>query len=235
MNEEYPDQGLEGQDQDLDAERARVSRQRRTAGSSAGRPNLDRHGRRPGGRGRGRAEPPGRSSGGGARRRARGGARAAQGHPGRGQRGHALTATRARLDAELVRRGLARSREQAGELVAAGRVAVAGQRAAKAATQVTPGRADQRRRHGRAGVRLPRRAQAGRGAGGVRPGGPGGGGPGLPGRGRVHRRVHRRAAAGRRRARGGGRRGVRPAGLVAADRPAGHRAGPGQRADPGRR
>ena len=41
-----------------------------------------------------------------------------------------------RLDAELVRRGLARSREQAGELVAAGRVTVAGQRAAKPATQV---------------------------------------------------------------------------------------------------
>jgi 23S rRNA (cytidine1920-2'-O)/16S rRNA (cytidine1409-2'-O)-methyltransferase len=47
-----------------------------------------------------------------------------------------LTATRVRLDAELVRRGLARSREQAGELVAAGRVTVAGQPAAKAATQV---------------------------------------------------------------------------------------------------
>jgi 23S rRNA (cytidine1920-2'-O)/16S rRNA (cytidine1409-2'-O)-methyltransferase len=48
-----------------------------------------------------------------------------------------LTAPRARLDAELVRRGLARSREQAGELVTAGLVAVAGQRAAKPATQVT--------------------------------------------------------------------------------------------------
>jgi 23S rRNA (cytidine1920-2'-O)/16S rRNA (cytidine1409-2'-O)-methyltransferase len=47
-----------------------------------------------------------------------------------------LTPSRARLDAELVRRGLARSREQAGELVAAGLVAVAGQRAAKSATQV---------------------------------------------------------------------------------------------------
>ena len=47
-----------------------------------------------------------------------------------------MTASRTRLDAELVRRGLARSREQAGELVAAGLVAVAGQRAAKAATQV---------------------------------------------------------------------------------------------------
>ncbi len=48
-----------------------------------------------------------------------------------------MTAARARLDTELVRRGLARSREQAGELVASGRVTVAGQRAAKAATQVT--------------------------------------------------------------------------------------------------
>jgi len=47
-----------------------------------------------------------------------------------------LTAPRARLDAELVRRGLARSREQAGDLVAAGLVAVAGQRASKPATQV---------------------------------------------------------------------------------------------------
>jgi 23S rRNA (cytidine1920-2'-O)/16S rRNA (cytidine1409-2'-O)-methyltransferase len=43
---------------------------------------------------------------------------------------------RTRLDAELVRRGLARSREQAAELIAAGRVAVGGQAAAKAATQV---------------------------------------------------------------------------------------------------
>jgi 23S rRNA (cytidine1920-2'-O)/16S rRNA (cytidine1409-2'-O)-methyltransferase len=43
-----------------------------------------------------------------------------------------------RLDAELVRRGLARSRGQAGELVAAGRVDVAGTTASKAATQVDP-------------------------------------------------------------------------------------------------
>src|SRR5580658_1706249 len=43
---------------------------------------------------------------------------------------------RMRLDTELVRRGLARSREQAADLIAAGRVAVAGQTAAKAATQV---------------------------------------------------------------------------------------------------
>ena len=44
---------------------------------------------------------------------------------------------RARLDAELVRRGLARSREQAAELIATGRVTVSGEPAAKAATQVS--------------------------------------------------------------------------------------------------
>jgi 23S rRNA (cytidine1920-2'-O)/16S rRNA (cytidine1409-2'-O)-methyltransferase len=43
-----------------------------------------------------------------------------------------------RLDAELVRRGLARSRGQAGELVAAGRVDVGGRIATKPATQVDP-------------------------------------------------------------------------------------------------
>jgi 23S rRNA (cytidine1920-2'-O)/16S rRNA (cytidine1409-2'-O)-methyltransferase len=43
---------------------------------------------------------------------------------------------KARLDAELVRRGMARSREEAAQLIAAGRVAVGGQAAAKAATQV---------------------------------------------------------------------------------------------------
>ena len=46
---------------------------------------------------------------------------------------------RARLDAELVRRGLARSREQAAELVHAGRVRVAGATATKPATAVEPG------------------------------------------------------------------------------------------------
>jgi len=48
-------------------------------------------------------------------------------------------ATRRRLDAELVRRGLARSREQAASLVTARRVLVAGQAAAKPATQVEAG------------------------------------------------------------------------------------------------
>ncbi len=44
---------------------------------------------------------------------------------------------RSRLDAELVRRGLARSREEAADLIAAGRVTVSGKAAAKPATQVT--------------------------------------------------------------------------------------------------
>jgi 23S rRNA (cytidine1920-2'-O)/16S rRNA (cytidine1409-2'-O)-methyltransferase len=44
---------------------------------------------------------------------------------------------RLRLDAELVRRGLARSREHASELIAAGRVSVAGARATKPATAIT--------------------------------------------------------------------------------------------------
>ena len=43
---------------------------------------------------------------------------------------------RLRLDAELVRRGLAASRGQAADLIAAGRVAIAGQVAAKPASQV---------------------------------------------------------------------------------------------------
>ncbi|MBQ0868597.1 MULTISPECIES: TlyA family RNA methyltransferase [Streptomyces] len=43
---------------------------------------------------------------------------------------------RRRLDAELVRRNLARSREHAGQLIAAGRVTVGGNVAAKPATQV---------------------------------------------------------------------------------------------------
>lgn len=47
-------------------------------------------------------------------------------------------ARRVRLDAELVRRGLARSREQAGELIAAGRVEVRGTVAHKAAAMVDP-------------------------------------------------------------------------------------------------
>ena len=48
---------------------------------------------------------------------------------------------RRRLDAELVRRNLARSREHAGQLIAAGRVTVGGTTATKAATQVETGAA----------------------------------------------------------------------------------------------
>ncbi|HEY2833857.1 MAG TPA: TlyA family RNA methyltransferase [Sporichthyaceae bacterium] len=48
---------------------------------------------------------------------------------------------RARLDAELVRRGLARSREHAAQLVATGRVSVSGRSAAKPATRVEPAEA----------------------------------------------------------------------------------------------
>ena len=44
---------------------------------------------------------------------------------------------RARVDAELVRRGLARSRQQAAELIGAGRVRIDGMPAAKPATAVT--------------------------------------------------------------------------------------------------
>ncbi len=47
-------------------------------------------------------------------------------------------ARRARLDAELVRRELARSRDHAQELITDGRVFVLGQAATKAATQVAP-------------------------------------------------------------------------------------------------
>ncbi|NLT55685.1 MAG: TlyA family RNA methyltransferase [Actinomycetales bacterium] len=46
-----------------------------------------------------------------------------------------------RLDAELVRRGLARSRQHAGELIAGGLVTVGGSRAGKPSTQVDPGAA----------------------------------------------------------------------------------------------
>lgn len=50
-------------------------------------------------------------------------------------------AVRRRLDAELVRRGQARSRGEAAELIAAGRVLLGGVVASKAATQVTPDQA----------------------------------------------------------------------------------------------
>src|SRR4051794_27570211 len=48
-----------------------------------------------------------------------------------------MAVRRLRLDAELVRRGLARSRDHGAELIAAGRVRVNGQQATKPATAVT--------------------------------------------------------------------------------------------------
>ncbi len=99
--------------------------------------------------------------------------------------------TRARLDAELVRRGLARSRQQAAELIEQGRVAVRGVPAGKPATVVDRDTPVTVRDDGRARLGLPRGAQADRRAGHVR--GRRGRGP-LPGRRRLHRRVHRRAA-----------------------------------------
>lgn len=50
-------------------------------------------------------------------------------------------ARKSRLDAELVRRGLARSREQAAQLIASGKVTVGGMQASKAATGVDAGAA----------------------------------------------------------------------------------------------
>ena len=55
---------------------------------------------------------------------------------------------RQRLDAELVRRGLARSRQHAGELVTSGRVLVAGRPAPKPASQVELGAAIELRQSG---------------------------------------------------------------------------------------
>src|SRR6185437_12702067 len=52
------------------------------------------------------------------------------------EKGLPLVTRRARVDAELVRRGLARSRQQAAELIGAGRVSIDGLPAAKPATAI---------------------------------------------------------------------------------------------------
>ena len=142
---------------------------------------------------------------------------------------------RARLDAELVRRGLARSREHAASLVAAGQVRVPGRATVKAATQVDAGEAIQvAEGRGRA-LRLPRWPQARRCARRLRATRPAGGRAALPRRGRVHRRLHRRAAAPGRRAGRLRRRRLRPARLVAADRRPRRGARPHQHPRPRRR
>ena len=105
---------------------------------------------------------------------------------------------RLRLDAELVRRGLARSRDHAAELVASGRVTVSGGVASKPATAVTTDVAivvredpDREEYVSRGGHKL---------AGALAVFGPAGlpgRGSAVPGRRRVDRRVHRRAPARR--------------------------------------
>src|SRR3954465_6655004 len=84
--------------------------------------------------GRGQVRRPHRAAHRRARRRLRGRARPA---PARARHDRpALMVRRSRLGAELVRRGLARSREHAVTLIAEGRVAVSGQAATKPATGV---------------------------------------------------------------------------------------------------
>ena len=101
-----------------------------------------------------------------------------------------------RLDTELVRRGLARSRGHAGELIASGRVAVDGGRSrAVPSRSPTSGRSTVAARRRRSRVRVPRRAQAGGRARRARRGRSGRRRAALPRRGGEHRRVHRRAAA----------------------------------------
>lgn len=56
----------------------------------------------------------------------------------RWRKAECVVARRARVDAELVRRGLARSRQQAAELISAGKVSIDGMPAAKPATAVAP-------------------------------------------------------------------------------------------------
>ena len=211
----------------------RAERAATRAGSAAPRarparpPATDRAGRRAGARA-GPVRRSRRAAGRRARRRLRGRARPA--------------AARARhhRPALMVRRAGSTPSWSAG----AGPLPRAGRRAASPAGSASPAGRHQaghrgRARHAgprpdrprRARLGLPRRAQAARRAG--RASGAGRGPAGARRR-RLHRRVHRRAAAPRRPRGGRGRRRLRPAGLVAAHRRAGARARPHQRprADP---
>src|SRR5437764_15022504 len=93
-------------------------------------------------------------------------------------------ARRTRLDAELVRRGLARSREQAVALIEAGRVEVRGTAARKAAAMVDPADPVRVREGGTAHYAARGGDKLGGWWGGFGPGGVGGGGPPrrIPGR-----------------------------------------------------
>ena len=118
-------------------------------------------------------------------------------HARRAPERRAAVTRRARLDAELVRRGLARSREQAAELVAAGRVRV---RRPDARQAGHPGRAGATRSWSPSRRRRPSYVSRGghKLAGALDAFAPDGlagrGPPGLDA-GRVDRRLHRRAAA----------------------------------------
>ena len=160
--------------------------------------------------------------------------------PASGARAHRRTTTgaepnvagvaRRRLDAELVRRKLARSREHAGQLIAAGRVTVGGDRRDQVRHPGGDRGGDRGRgRRQRPRLRLARRPQAGRRAGGIRAARARRRGAAGAGRRRVHRRLHRCAAARGRRARRRRGRRIRAARLVAAERRAGHRQGPYER------
>ena len=155
--------------------------------------------------------------------------------PGATPRQHARTrdtrcmARRMRLDAELVRRGLARSRQHAAELSPAAASASAARGAASRRRRSRPPPVVVAEARQGAGLRRAagRTSSSGRWTPSVTrrrcrrsP---------VPRRRRVHRRIHRRAAAPRCRARGRGRRRVRAARVVAAQRRPGHRDGPHQR------
>ena len=71
-------------------------------------------------------------------------------------------ARRARVDAELVRRGLARSREQAAELIGAGRVSIDGMPSRSSRRRRSPRAPPEGDRAGRALLGVARRAQADR-------------------------------------------------------------------------
>ncbi len=107
-------------------------------------------------------------------------------------------ARRARVDAELVRRGLARSRQQAAELIGAGRVSIDGMPAAKPATADRGQRRAHGRKHRRTRLGLARCPQTDRCAGRFRIRRRR---PPVPGRRSLDRRVHRGPARSRRRAR----------------------------------
>ena len=159
----------------------------------------------------------------------RGARRAAAGAGVGGEGLSARMPRRARVDAELVRRGLARSRQQAAELIGAGKVRIDGLPAVKPATAVAVTAALTVADDGERGWVSRGRAQTHRRAGRLRDRRRG---PALPGRRGLDRRVHRGPAGPRRRRSGCRRRRIRPAGLVAAQRSAGGRRRADQRARP---